>query len=108
MLSQNSQFTEYPVSQLRKHFQEKTSEMGLSLLQGLLTYDPKQRLSADAALKHGFFKELPLPIDPSMFPTWPAKSGIWTDCFDWTGSCSWSLQSEIADVAWATCIAHPR
>lgn len=76
MLSQNSQFTEYPVSQLRKHFQEKTSEMGLSLLQGLLTYDPKQRLSADAALKHGFFKELPLPIDPSMFPTWPAKSEL--------------------------------
>ncbi|EDV52558.2 serine/threonine-protein kinase PITSLRE isoform X1 [Drosophila erecta] len=76
MLSQNSQFTEYPVSQLRKHFQEKTSEMGLSLMQGLLTYDPKQRLSADAALKHGFFKELPLPIDPSMFPTWPAKSEL--------------------------------
>ncbi|KAH8378800.1 hypothetical protein KR009_001430 [Drosophila setifemur] len=76
MLSQNSQFTEYPVSQLRKHFQEKTSDMGLSLLQGLLTYDPKQRLTADAALKHGYFKELPLPIDPSMFPTWPAKSEL--------------------------------
>ncbi|KAH8339096.1 hypothetical protein KR074_003975 [Drosophila pseudoananassae] len=76
MLSQNSQFTEYPVSQLRKHFQEKTSDMGLSLLQGLLTYDPKQRLTADAALKHTYFKELPLPIDPSMFPTWPAKSEL--------------------------------
>nr|XP_016933789.1 serine/threonine-protein kinase PITSLRE isoform X1 [Drosophila suzukii]XP_016933790.1 serine/threonine-protein kinase PITSLRE isoform X1 [Drosophila suzukii] len=76
MLSQNSQFTEYPVSQLRKHFQEKTSDMGLSLLQGLLTFDPKQRLTADAALKHGYFKELPLPIDPSMFPTWPAKSEL--------------------------------
>ncbi|XP_017003870.2 serine/threonine-protein kinase PITSLRE isoform X2 [Drosophila takahashii] len=76
MLSQNSQFTEYPVSQLRKHFQEKTSEMGLSLLQGLLTYDPKKRLTADAALKHDYFKELPLPIDPSMFPTWPAKSEL--------------------------------
>ncbi|XP_017135860.1 serine/threonine-protein kinase PITSLRE [Drosophila miranda] len=76
MLSQNSQFTEYPVSQLRKHFLEKTSDMGLSLLQGLLTYDPKQRLTADAALKHAYFKELPLPIDPSMFPTWPAKSEL--------------------------------
>ncbi|EDW79071.2 uncharacterized protein Dwil_GK10511 [Drosophila willistoni] len=76
MLSQNSQFTEYPVSQLRKHFHDKTSEAGLALLQGLLTYDPKQRLTADAALKHGYFKELPLPIDPSMFPTWPAKSEL--------------------------------
>ncbi|XP_060658260.1 serine/threonine-protein kinase PITSLRE isoform X1 [Drosophila nasuta] len=76
MLSQNSQFTDYPVSQLRKHFQDKTSEAGLALLQGLLTYDPKQRLTADAALKHAYFKELPLPIDPSMFPTWPAKSEL--------------------------------
>ncbi|XP_070064255.1 serine/threonine-protein kinase PITSLRE isoform X2 [Drosophila virilis] len=76
MLSQNSQFTDYPVSQLRKHFQDKTSDAGLGLLQGLLTYDPKQRLTADAALKHGYFKELPLPIDPSMFPTWPAKSEL--------------------------------
>ncbi|XP_030387914.1 serine/threonine-protein kinase PITSLRE isoform X2 [Scaptodrosophila lebanonensis] len=76
MLSQNSQFTEYPVSQLRKHFQDKTSDTGVALLQGLLTYDPKQRLTADGALKHPYFKELPLPIDPSMFPTWPAKSEL--------------------------------
>lgn len=62
-------FTDYPVSQLRKKFANLTSEMGLSLLQGLLTYDPKQRLSADASLKSIYFKEFPLPIDPSMFPT---------------------------------------
>lgn len=76
MLSQNSQFTDYPVSQLRKHFQEKTCGLGLSLLQGLLTYDPKQRLTADAALKHNYFTEQPLPIEPGMFPTWPAKSEL--------------------------------
>ncbi|CAG9802407.1 unnamed protein product [Chironomus riparius] len=69
-------FTDYPVSQIRKKFATHTSELGLSLLQGLLTYDPKQRLTADAALKHSYFKELPLPIDPSMFPTWPAKSEV--------------------------------
>lgn len=40
----------------------------------LLTYDPVRRLSAEDALKHEFFKETPLPIDPSLFPTWPAKS----------------------------------
>ena len=26
------------------------------------------------ALKHEYFVESPLPVDPSMFPTWPAKS----------------------------------
>lgn len=25
-------------------------------------------------MKHDYFTESPLPIDPSMFPTWPAKS----------------------------------
>lgn len=69
-------FTDYPVSQLRKKFATLTSELGLSLLQGLLTYDPKQRLTAEAALKHTYFKEMPLPIDPAMFPTWPAKSEV--------------------------------
>lgn len=49
-------FTDYPVSQLRKKFATLTSELGLSLLQGLLTYDPKQRLTAEAALKHNYFK----------------------------------------------------
>lgn len=69
-------FTDYPVSQLRKKFATLTSELGLSLLQGLLTYDPKQRLTAEVALKHNYFKEMPLPIDPAMFPTWPAKSEV--------------------------------
>lgn len=62
-------FTDYPVSQIRKKFATQTSELGLSMLQGLLTYDPKQRITADGSLKHSYFKELPLPIDPSMFPT---------------------------------------
>lgn len=73
---QKMTFTEYPVSNLRKKFCKYTSELGLSLLQGLLTYDPKQRVSAEVALKSTFFKELPLPIDPAMFPTWPAKSEL--------------------------------
>ncbi len=50
------------------------SEQGLSLLKGLLTYDPKKRLTCDAALRSEYFREDPRPIDPSMFPTWPAKS----------------------------------
>lgn len=67
-------FAVYPISRLKSSFLNRTTEIGVSLLQGLLTYDPKQRLTADAALHHPYFKELPKPIDPSMFPTWPAKS----------------------------------
>uniref|UniRef100_A0A182N3T2 cyclin-dependent kinase n=1 Tax=Anopheles dirus TaxID=7168 RepID=A0A182N3T2_9DIPT len=73
---QKMTFTEYPVSNLRKKFSHLTSELGIGLLQGLLTFDPKQRLTAEVALQHNYFKELPLPIDPAMFPTWPAKSEL--------------------------------
>ncbi|XP_054085651.1 serine/threonine-protein kinase PITSLRE isoform X5 [Zeugodacus cucurbitae] len=76
MLSQNSQFADYPVSNLRRRYADKTTDLGIDMLQGLLTYDPKKRLTAEAALKHNYFNELPLPIDPSMFPTWPAKSEL--------------------------------
>jgi cell division cycle 2-like protein len=55
-------FTDYPVSHLRKKFATLTSELGLSLLQGLLTYDPKQRLTAEAALKNNYFKVLLNPF----------------------------------------------
>lgn len=27
-------------------------------------------------MKHGYFSESPAPIDPAMFPTWPAKSEL--------------------------------
>lgn len=64
------------MSNLRKKFGTVTTELGLSLLQGLLTYDPKQRLTAENALKNNYLNEIPLPIDPSMFPTWPAKSEL--------------------------------
>lgn len=53
---QKMTFTEYPVSQLRKKFSHYTSEIGLSLLQGLLTYDPKQRFTAEQALRSNFFR----------------------------------------------------
>ncbi|XP_058064491.1 cyclin-dependent kinase 11B [Anopheles bellator] len=73
---QKMTFTEYPVSNLRKKFSHLTSELGIGLLQGLLTFDSKQRLTAEVALQHTYFRELPLPIDPAMFPTWPAKSEL--------------------------------
>ena len=68
-------FVDYPISNLRNKFQrEMLSDKGLDLLKRLLTYDPKKRISCDEALNHDYFYETPTAIDPSMFPTWPAKS----------------------------------
>jgi len=39
-----------------------------------LTYNPEKRITAIEAQKSEYFRESPVPIDPSMFPTWPAKS----------------------------------
>ncbi|XP_014280812.1 cyclin-dependent kinase 11B [Halyomorpha halys] len=71
---QRMTFTEFPVSVLRSRFSVPPTECGFNLLNGFLTYNPATRLAAEAALGHEYFKEVPLPIDPAMFPTWPAKS----------------------------------
>ncbi|CAN9515696.1 unnamed protein product [Ophioblennius macclurei] len=67
-------FTEYPYNNLRKRFGALLSDQGFDLMNKFLTYCPSKRIISDDALKHEYFRETPLPIDPSMFPTWPAKS----------------------------------
>lgn len=67
-------FTEYPYNNLRKRFGALLSDQGFDLMNKFLTYCPAKRITSDEALKHEYFRETPLPIDPSMFPTWPAKS----------------------------------
>uniref|UniRef100_A0A673GCV1 Cyclin-dependent kinase 11B n=1 Tax=Sinocyclocheilus rhinocerous TaxID=307959 RepID=A0A673GCV1_9TELE len=67
-------FTEYPYNNLRKRFGALLSDQGFDLMNKFLTYCPAKRISADEALKQEYFRESPLPIEPSMFPTWPAKS----------------------------------
>lgn len=67
-------FAHYPVNNLRQRFSLSLSDLGIELLNKFLTYDPRQRVTAEDALNHGYFTEAPLPIDPQMFPTWPAKS----------------------------------
>lgn len=40
-----------------------------------LTYNPAKRITCQESLHHEYFlKEPPVPVDPAMFPTWPAKS----------------------------------
>ncbi|XP_062397018.1 cyclin-dependent kinase 11B isoform X3 [Sardina pilchardus] len=67
-------FTEYPYNNLRKRFGALLSDQGFDLMNKFLTYCPSKRIMAEEALKHEYFRETPLPIEPSMFPTWPAKS----------------------------------
>ncbi|XP_063975365.1 cyclin-dependent kinase 11B-like isoform X2 [Diachasmimorpha longicaudata] len=69
-------FGHYPVNNLRQRFHMFLKDQGMELLNKLLTYDPAQRLTAEDAVKHGYFTEAPLAINPDMFPTWPAKSEL--------------------------------
>ncbi|XP_077965775.1 uncharacterized protein LOC120336204 isoform X1 [Styela clava] len=67
-------FVNYPYNQLRKRFGTSITEKGFKLLNRFLTYCPSKRITAQGALKHDWFHETPQPVDPAMFPTWPAKS----------------------------------
>jgi len=72
---QKMKFVDYPISHLRDKFPDKMlSEQGLKMLKSLLEYDPKKRVVCETAMRAEYFREDPRPIDPSMFPTWPAKS----------------------------------
>ncbi|KAK3104813.1 hypothetical protein FSP39_010841 [Pinctada imbricata] len=67
-------FAEHPYNTIRNHFGSYLTDLGFDLLNRFLTYSPSRRITAEGAIKHEYFKESPLPVDPSMFPTWPAKS----------------------------------
>ncbi|KAA3459636.1 cyclin-dependent kinase G-2 [Gossypium australe] len=49
------------------------SDAGFDLLNRLLTYDPEKRITADDALKHDWFRELPLPKSKEFLPTFRPK-----------------------------------
>lgn len=49
------------------------SDAGFDLLNKLLTYDPEKRISAEAALNHEWFREVPLPKSKDFMPTFPAQ-----------------------------------
>ncbi|XP_055819029.1 cyclin-dependent kinase G-2-like [Solanum dulcamara] len=74
-------FVKHQFNNLRKRFQKSTafmglpvlSEAGLDLLNKFLTYDPEKRITADAALNHEWFREVPLPKSKEFMPTFPAQ-----------------------------------
>ncbi|GAU95667.1 hypothetical protein RvY_07250 [Ramazzottius varieornatus] len=74
-LVKKTTFLEYPYNVLRKRFPPTVlTKSGYDLLTRLLEYNPKTRITAEEALQDIHFRDVPLPVDPSMFPTWPARS----------------------------------
>ena len=49
---------------------------GQELLNGLLTYDPTRRLTARQALRHHYFQQLPLPLEPETMPIFPSAHNL--------------------------------
>ncbi|GMH27674.1 hypothetical protein Nepgr_029517 [Nepenthes gracilis] len=73
-------FVKHRYNQLRKKFPATSftgtpvlSDAGFDLLNRLLTYDPEKRITAEAALKHDWFQEVPLPKSKEFMPTFPAQ-----------------------------------
>ena len=54
------------------------SSAGLNLLNQLLTYDPRKRISASKALQHLWFRQLPLPVQEEDMPTFPSTQDAHT------------------------------
>ncbi|KAL2332681.1 hypothetical protein Fmac_013894 [Flemingia macrophylla] len=50
------------------------SDSGFDLLNKLLTYDPEKRITAEEALNHDWFHEVPLPKSKEFMPTFPAQN----------------------------------
>ncbi|XP_057972842.1 cyclin-dependent kinase G-2-like [Malania oleifera] len=73
-------FFNQPYNMLRKVFPAASftgspvlSDSGFDLLSKLLTYDPDKRITAEAALNHIWFHEVPLPKSKDFMPTFPVQ-----------------------------------
>eukprot|EP00941_MAST-03F_sp_MAST-3F-sp1_P005057 g5057.t1 len=80
-LANQFRFNHYPKGKLREMLPRHSltsssylSDLGMNLLEGLLTYEPGLRLSASDALKHPYFKEAPTPKPINLMPTFPATN----------------------------------
>ena len=67
-------YIKYRYSDLAHKFKFLGSS-GIDLLDRMLTYDPRKRISAKAALEHRYFQEEPLPK-----PIEVEEIMVWVDC----------------------------
>ena len=74
-------FAHQPYNKLRQRFPKASpsgaptvSDLGFDLLNRLLAYDPKRRISAEEGLRHEWFEEFPPPKDQRLMPTYPSKA----------------------------------
>ncbi|GAA6023980.1 hypothetical protein JCM10207_006841 [Rhodosporidiobolus poonsookiae] len=66
-LSSGATFDKKPRTDLRLLFSAASPD-AIDLLEGLLAYDPRKRITARAALSHPYFSALPPPTAPSLLP----------------------------------------
>ncbi|KAL8279956.1 hypothetical protein RQP46_007537 [Phenoliferia psychrophenolica] len=66
-LAEYVKFEKVPKQDLRNLFTAAPPE-GIDLLAKLLTFDPRKRITAKAALHHPYFHSLPPPTQPSLLP----------------------------------------
>lgn len=83
-----AKFPKQPYNKLREKFPAVSftggltlSEAGFDLLNRMLTYDPETRISAEAALKHEWFREAPLPQSRDLMPSFPSLNEQDRYCF---------------------------
>ncbi len=74
-------FVQQPYNNLRNRFPARSadgraalSDKGFDLLNRLLAYDPARRISAEEALSHPWFEELPPPKERALMPTMPTRA----------------------------------
>lgn len=70
------QFPKYAGVRLADVLPKNISEAGLDLLRQMLTLDPNKRITATRALKHEWFRELPMPQPEELMPTFPALNEV--------------------------------
>ncbi|KAH7680866.1 [RNA-polymerase]-subunit kinase protein [Dioscorea alata] len=77
----NVKFTKQKGDKLREKFRPTffsghpvLSLAGLDLLRRLLCYNPAERITAEEALQHEWFREVPLPKSKDFLPTFPSQN----------------------------------
>jgi serine/threonine protein kinase len=60
-------FQQYPAQPFKK-FLRRLDQVGIDLMQRMLQFDPASRVSAEAAMKHPFFRDLKLPRNQQQAP----------------------------------------